>query len=120
MSDSPYSEAVRRLFRAPAHAGALEGATALRRDDQGVSVQLFAQTDGETVSKLGFLARGCPHLMAASEAFCRDFSGREAASLSTYSAAEVMQTLAVPIQKSARIIVLEDAVHALGAMLAPR
>lgn len=115
-----YSDAVRAMFAEARHAGALEGAVSARRDDQGVRVQLFAQPGADGLAELGFLAWGCPHLLAATEAFCREYTGKADSSLADFTATEVMQSLGIPIQKTARIIVLEDAVHALGAMLANR
>ena len=111
----PYSERVRELFARPEHAGDLENPAArVHIDDQGVRIALAAQCDGETLSQLRFRAWGCPHLLAAAEAFCRTFEGRPTEALQAFSAAEIMQTLPVPREKFGRILLLEDAVRSLG------
>ncbi len=110
----PYSPEVRRLFRAPAHAGSLAGARVARAQGQGVAVELSMLSDGARIGALRFRAYGCPHLLAATEAFCGDFEGRPLADLHAFSAVEAAHRLSVPIEKTGRILVLEDAVRLLG------
>lgn len=110
----PYSERVRALFAAPEHAGTLDGPSA-RVDDQGVSIEISAAVASGRLEKLAFRAYGCPHTIAAAEAFCADFEGREAGRLGVFSGADLMQNLPVPHEKTGRILVLEDAVRSLGA-----
>ncbi len=117
MSGDPYSASVRALFARPEHAGVVDGATRVHVDDQGVRVTLFSRIDGGKIRRLGFLAWGCPHLIAAAEAFCRDFEGRDPAELLEFSASGLMQSLSVPVEKTGRILVLEDAVRSLGALV---
>jgi NifU-like protein involved in Fe-S cluster formation len=115
MTTEPYSEQVRQLFARPVHAGDLEKPDArVQIEEQGVRVALAAECEGEDITRLRFLAWGCPHLLAAAEAFCREFEGRPVRALQTFSAAEIMQTLPVPREKLGRILVLEDAVRSLG------
>lgn len=110
----PYGAEVRRLFRAPAHAGSLAGAGRARAAGQGVAVELFLERDGPEIRQLRFRAYGCPHFIAAAEALCRDYEGRRVAELATYSAVETMTALPVPAEKTGRILVLEDAARALA------
>ena len=110
----PYSERVRALFASPAHAGTLDGPS-VRIDDQGVRIEISAALAAGTLEKLAFRAYGCPHTIAAAEAFCADFEGREAEALEGFSGADLMQNLPVPHEKTGRILVLEDAVRSLGA-----
>ena len=117
MNTDPYSPAVRALFGDPAHAGVLEGAHSVNIDDQGLRISLFAGIEGGKIARLGFLARGCPHLIAAAEAFCRDYEARDPAELLDFSSSDLMQTLSVPVEKTGRILVLEDAVRLLGNIL---
>ena len=115
MSSDPYSERVRELFTAPEHAGDLENPAArVQINDQGVRLALAAAMDGDIIVGLRFRAWGCPHLLAAVEAFCRAYEGRPAADMRAFAAAEIMQTLPVPREKLGRILVLEDAVRSLG------
>ena len=115
MSNDPYSDMVRELFASAAHAGSLDDAATVRVDDQGVSIELFAGLSGEDVEVLRFRAYGCPHLIAAAEQVCAEFEGQPAASLLEFSSAGLMKTLAVPVEKTGRILVLEDAVRSLGS-----
>ena len=115
MTCDPYSARVRELFAGPDHAGDLEKADLrVQIEEQGVRIGLAADIDGDIVSGLRFRAWGCPHLIAAAEAFCREFEGRAVSALQAFSAAEIMQTLPVPREKLGRILVLEDAVRSLG------
>ena len=77
MSADPYSPAVRALFGDPQHAGALEGAYRADLDDQGLRITLFARVESGKLARLGFLAWGCPHVIAAAEALCRDLEGHD-------------------------------------------
>ncbi len=114
MASGPYSERVRALFAEPAHAGTLDG-PCVRIDDQGVRIELSAALDAGRLEKLAFRAYGCPHTIAAAEAFCAEFEGREVKALDAFSSADLMQNLPVPHEKTGRILVLEDAVRSLGA-----
>lgn len=114
MNADPYSDTVRRLFGDPGHAGSIDGAVTAGVEDQGLRIQLFARTSGDELEQLGFQAWGCPHTLAACEAFCAGFEGKPAAALADFSARALMQSLAVPVEKTGRILVLEDAVRALG------
>lgn len=117
MSD-PYSKQVRALFRAPAHAGRIDDGIEARVDDQGVRIRLTLSAPGGRIEAARFEAWGCPHLLAACEAFCAAAEGHGVAELRDYSAAALMQSLAIPVEKTGRILVLEDAVRSLGAAAA--
>jgi NifU-like protein involved in Fe-S cluster formation len=117
MSADPYSPTVRALFGDPAHAGSIEDAQNVEIDDQGLRIRLFALSEEGSITRLGFLAWGCPHVIAAAEAFCREFEGRNSAELLDFSSSGLMQSLSVPVEKTGRILVLEDAVRSLGNIL---
>jgi NifU-like protein involved in Fe-S cluster formation len=108
---------VRELFAAPAHAGSIDGAVSACADDQGVRLHFCAVTEGSTIRRLRFRAYGCPHVIAAAEAFCAAHEGGPAAALLEFEAAGLIQELSVPKEKTGRILVLEDAVRALGHSL---
>ena len=114
MSD-PYSQQVRELFAAPAHAGSLDGAVEAYVDDQGLRIRLFAEVENGLLRTLRFQAWGCPHVIAAAEAVCARSEGLPAADLLEFSSSDLMKSLSVPVEKTGRILVLEDAVRSLGS-----
>lgn len=116
MTPEPYSSRVRELFREPRHAGCVSDGIEAIVKDQGVRIRLTMSAPGGTINSLRFQAWGCPHVIAACEAFCAASEGRQAADLRTFSAAGLMQSLAVPVEKTGRILVLEDAVRLLGTL----
>lgn len=117
MITDPYNSTVRELFAKTAHAGQLAAATVVLNADQGVRVELSALVEDEHIRQLRYRAWGCPHTIAACEAACADIEGGAVAGLESYAAAKLMQSLAVPAEKSARILVIEDTVRQLGAAL---
>lgn len=124
MPADPYSPLVRKLFAAPAHVAAAAGepqdGETVFIAGQGVSVRLNAKVNDSDLVNLSFRARGCPHFLAACEWLCRRYSGKAASELDVFMPAEIMQTLAIPAAKSARILVLEDAVRSLRTCLEDR
>ena len=117
MTSDPYSDTVRAYFSAPAHAGAVESGRIVRLDDQGICVEFSAAVEHDRITQLRFRAWGCPHLIASAEAICSRLEDGPVADLEQFSAAEIMQTLSVPVEKTGRILVLEDAVRSLGSKL---
>ena len=117
MSVEPYSVRVRRLFAEPRHAGALEHAATAAIEDQGVRIELSAVAEDGMIGQLRFRCWGCPHVIAAAEALCADFEGRPVLELEQFSAGELMQSLTVPMEKTGRILVIEDAARSLGIQL---
>ena len=69
---------------------------------------------GGVLERLRFRAWGCPHVLAACEEFCRRYQGRPASDLEEFETARIMEDLAVPVEKTGRILVLEDTVRSLG------
>ncbi len=116
MSADPYSKRVRELFDAPAHAGHLDGASSVEVSEQGVRVRLYAKIEDGEARALRFRVWGCPHAIAAAEAFCAGYEGRAVADLLDFSASDLMQSLSVPVEKTGRILVIEDAVRSLGSV----
>ena len=117
MSNDPYSDQVRALFDAPRHVGALDEGLTASVVDQGLRIRLSATVSNGDISALRFQAWGCPHLIAAAEAFCSGYEQRPAADLLDFSAAALIKGLPVPIEKTGRILVLEDAVRSLGCIV---
>lgn len=117
MSADPYSEPVRLLFDNPRHAGELDGALHVEFDDQGIRFRLEARVGDGRIEALRFRARGCPHVIAAAEWFCHTHEGRPAADLLEFRVSDLMQSLCVPVEKTGRILVIEDAVRSLGYLI---
>ena len=114
MSTDPYSARVRALFAKPAHSGLVQHGQTVRLEEQDVRLELSAAVADGVVAAMRFRAWGCPHLIAAAEAVCEGLEGRSVAELLEFSSAALMESLAVPVEKTGRILVLEDAVRALG------
>jgi NifU-like protein involved in Fe-S cluster formation len=114
MSTDPYSARVRACFEAPAHAGDLESGESVRVDEQDVRIVLSATASNGTVHAMRFRAWGCPHTIAAAEAACQALEGGPVADLLEFSARDLMEYLSVPVEKTGRILVIEDAVRSLG------
>jgi len=117
MSNDPYSARVRELFDAPRHAGRLDTALSTTIEGQGVRICLSCVCAGGQIEALGFQVWGCPHLIAAAEETCVSLEGKPVSDLLEFSAADLMQSLAVPTEKTGRILVLEDAVRSLGSIV---
>jgi NifU-like protein involved in Fe-S cluster formation len=117
MSADPYSETVRALFADPGHGGDLVDGVVADVAQQGIRLRLAASAAAGQIGSLAFRAHGCPHVIAACESFCRTFEGQPIAGLSGFRAADIMRDLSVPVEKTGRILVLEDAVRLLGQKL---
>jgi NifU-like protein involved in Fe-S cluster formation len=115
----PYNDTVRRHFANPAHAGDLqEGyprpvSAHASGSEEGLRVLLAAQIDGGIVSRLRYRVFGCPHLIAAAEELCTRLEGGPADALQDVPVAQLMELLEVPVGKTGRLLLLEDAAHAL-------
>ena len=109
----PYGPLVRALFDKPEHAGEIVGGVTASAEGPEVRVQLFACLDGKTVRRLRFRAWGCPHVIAAAEYFCKNHEGSGLSDLEAFDVSEIIEKLPVPVEKTGRILVLEDAVRAL-------
>ena len=114
MSADPYSPLVREYFARPAHAGGLADGVTVIAEAQGIRVRLSGDEADGQIQALRFQAWGCPHLIAACECFCRCYEGKPTESLGDFLASDIMQNLPVPVEKTGRILVLEDAVRSLG------
>ena len=117
MSDDPYSALVREYFAEPAHAGELADGISVATDEQGIRLRLSATKRDGHIQSLRFQAWGCPHVIAACEYFCSRYEGESIHALAGFRASDIMQILPVPVEKTGRILVLEDAVRSLGQRL---
>ena len=116
----PYNDEVRRCFENPVHAGDLEGSYArvltssVTAPGDGTRLELAAGMEGDRVAALRFRAWGCPHLIAAAEWYCEAREGSGAEELGIVDVNEIMERLSVPVGKTGRILLLEDAARSLG------
>lgn len=121
-----YNATVRRHFANPAHAGDLQTGYARTfkaeafESDAGCRVVLALAEDGGKLQTMRFRVFGCPHLIAAAEAVCAGFEGRPVAALREFAVQELMLSLDVPVEKTGRLLLLEDAVAALARLVQER
>lgn len=120
MSADPYNSVVRRLFAETAHAGDVSGGASAYFEDQGLRIRLSASVANGRIAELRYRAWGCPHVIAATEWFCQQFEGRDVAELEQLETGQIMRELAVPVEKTGRILVLEDTVRSLRAAISDR
>ena len=119
----PYSELVRRYFANPVHAGRLPDAYndavigEAAESEMGVRVVLSAVVDGDTIRVLRYRVFGCPHLIAAAEFFCNEVEGQAISALLELNVPALMDKLTIPVEKTGRIFILEDAVKILHIAL---
>jgi len=114
LSANPYNSVVRTLFADPKHCGDVADGAVGYFEDQGLRIRLSAEVRDRAITRLRFRAWGCPHIIAAAEAVCRQFEGRPVHELEQFETGPIMRDLAVPVEKTGRILVLEDTVRSLG------
>lgn len=123
MSGDPirYSAVVRDLFArlpgaqalAPGRGTLVAGeAMAL---DRGAWVRFEALIDHRRVAECVFRAWGCPHVLAAAAWACSEMRGLAIDSAGAINARRLAQALDAPAGKMGRLLVVEDAMHALFA-----
>lgn len=121
MTSGRYSDRVRRIFSAPAHAGSLPGGQAATHaaevalPERGGWVRYEAVVRNHRVEALRFRAWGCPHFMAACELAAEAVEGRSLAAAAGVRAADLARALDAPAEKLGRLLVIEDALQALAA-----
>ncbi len=120
MSLDPYNEIVREYFAELRHAGDISDSPAGFFEDQGIRLKFTAAIEGDRIESMRFAAWGCPHVIAAAEAVCRHFEGEAVAELDIFPTAQIMVDLAVPVEKTGRILVVEDTVRSLRAAIHDR
>jgi NifU-like protein involved in Fe-S cluster formation len=120
MSADPYNSVVREYFASTEHCGDVCDGAVGYFEDQGMRIRLSAEVEDGTITRLRFRAWGCPHVIAAAEAVCRQFEACQVTELEQFNTAQIMQDLAVPVEKTGRILVLEDTVRSLGQAIQDR
>lgn len=119
MGEQAYSPQVWQRFRAPAHAGELQGPGTLRGQARTpasnaiLSLSLAIEQDKVTTAR--FQALGCPSTIAAGEWLCEWLEGRERGALSGFSAEMMEQALALaPVRRYCAVMAEDALAAALG------
>lgn len=119
----PYNPATRQLFANPVHAGDLQHACAqsalaqASESTAGARIQLAVGLADGKLQECRYRVFGCPHLVAAAEWLCQQTEGASLADLAGFRAADCMGPLAIPVEKTGRILLIEDAIRLLVRQL---
>lgn len=117
MSGWPYSERVAQHFARPANPGPLAGNpdnmfTGLAGDRAaGTQIEFQARIPADTIDEITFRAFGCPHSIAACSLATELLTGQPAAALMKLAPRELAEALDVPVEKTGRLLVVQDALH---------
>jgi NifU-like protein involved in Fe-S cluster formation len=108
-----YNELTRRYFGSAANVGELTGAGVFRGAagslERGTWVQFDLQINAGAVSAARFLAFGCPHTIAVSAWLAEQAVGRPVKPLLSEGVQALRERFAVPVEKTGRLLVIEDA-----------
>lgn len=121
--DNPYNLSTREYFEQPVHAGDLQGAYTVsavavaEESAAGARIQLAVGIEDGRLKECRFRVFGCPHLIAAGEWLCEYYQGKTLGELLQFRAADCMDQLMVPVEKTGRILLLEDAIRSLAERL---
>jgi nitrogen fixation protein NifU and related proteins len=120
MSEAPYSPLVIEHFQQPRNIGRFASApdviaASAGDPEQGVRFDLSARVREDRVVAMRFEVYGCPHCIAASSLLSERLQGATQEQLRLWSWREAAEDLEFPPEKRGRLLVLEDAVHALAA-----
>jgi NifU-like protein involved in Fe-S cluster formation len=114
-----YSPLVVEHFARPRNVGSLAPAPDVIRAaagsvEQGVRFEFTARVAGGRLSELRQRVYGCPHAIAAASWVVERLAGATRDELARWRWREAAEALAVPADKRGRLLVLEDALRALG------
>lgn len=114
-----YAELVVEHFERPRNSGSLpaapdviEGKAGTR--SEGTQFSFTARIDGEHIVEMRFQAFGCPHCIAAASMLTEQLIGAGHAQLARWQWRDIAALLDLPTQKRGRLLILEDALHALA------
>jgi nitrogen fixation protein NifU and related proteins len=120
MSETPYNPVVVEHFAQPRNVGRFAAAAdviaaSAGDPDQGVRFDLSARVKDDRIVALRFEVYGCPHCIAAGSLLSERLQGATLEQLRRWQWREAADQLEFPPEKRGRLLVLEDAVHALAA-----
>jgi NifU-like protein involved in Fe-S cluster formation len=112
-----YSALVTRHFDQPVKAGPLRGghgttcAGSAGRRALGAEIRFEARIEDDRIAEIVFRAYGCPHTIAACSLACERLEGAPVQALGELEPAELAAALAVPVDKTGRLLLVQDALH---------
>jgi nitrogen fixation NifU-like protein len=120
VSETSYNPVVVEHFARPRNVGRFAAAADIIAasagdPDQGVRFDLSARGQDDSIVALRFEVYGCPHCIAAGSLLSERLHGATQEDLRRWSWREAADELEFPPEKRGRLLVLEDAVHALAA-----
>jgi nitrogen fixation NifU-like protein len=120
VSETPYSPLVVEHFAQPRNVGRFASAAdviaaSAGDPEQGVRFDLSARVRDDRIVALRFEVYGCPHCIAAGSLLSERLQGATRDELRRWAWREAADELEFPPEKRGRLLVLEDAVHALAA-----
>jgi len=116
-----YSGEVALHFAAPRHAGALPpGPGTLVRGEggsleQGAWVVFELRHEAGRILTLAWQAWGCPHTIAACSLAAGKLAGCTRAELQAFDVLSLRAPLDVPVHKTGRLLIIQDALHKCSA-----
>ncbi len=119
-----YSATVVDHFQRPRNGGHFEAGEGVIRGvagsvAQGTMFVLSARIAEDRLEAVRFEAYGCPHCIAAGSWLSERLVGLTQAELRAWNWRDADQTLRFPLEKRGRLLILEDAVHALSEAWGP-
>lgn len=120
---NPYNCLTLQYFENPVHAGDLDEQYSVRaralveESMAGARVEMVVGLLDGKLKECRYRVFGCPHLLAACEWLCSYYEGKTLLELQQFRAADCMVVLQVPIEKTGRILLLEDAIRSLSSSL---
>lgn len=119
MSEAQYNPLVVEHFAQPRNIGRFASApdviaASAGDPEQGVRFDLSARVREERVAAMRFEVYGCPHCIAAASLLSERLTGATQEQLRQWSWRGTAEELEFPPEKRGRLLVLEDAVHALA------
>lgn len=124
MMEPEYAPIVVDHFEHPRNSGHFEAGEGVIRGvagsvEQGTLFALSARIAGDRIESVRFEAYGCPHCIAAGSWLSERLVGLTRAELNAWQWRDADQVLQFPLEKRGRLLILEDAVRALGAAWGP-
>lgn len=120
-----YAPLVVEHFERPRNIGSFEPASdvvtaSAGSRDQGALFRLSARISAGRIATARAAVYGCPHCIAAASWLTERLAGLTREEIRSWNWREAANLLAVPTEKSSRLLLLEDAVHALAKHWAAR